>query len=117
MESNHRDGPTGHKKPRTPPPATKNFKSPIQKTPTVKAFGLPDVPPGEDAASFERHNRVLKAEFSKPSPNVANVKQLMEVTFPMRRREILSIGHTKDYHPFTKYPFLQIPSHVRLLYN
>ena len=35
------------RKPCTPPPATKNFKSPIQ-----KAFGLPDVPPGEDGRIF-----------------------------------------------------------------
>lgn len=86
--------------------------SPSHKPPTVRNFELPEIPPGEDDGSFERHNRVLKAEFSKPSPNIGNVKQLMEVTFPMRRREILSLGHTKDFRPFNRFPFLQVPDHV-----
>ena len=76
----------------------------------LKAFDLPPIPPGEDETSFERHNRVLKTEYNKANPNVSTVKELMKVTFPMRRQDILSHGHT--YDPLQKYPYLQQPSHV-----
>lgn len=85
---------------------------PIQKSPSIKALDVPQIPVGEDETSFDRHNRVLKAEFSKSLPNVSNVKQLMKLTYPMRRREILSKGHTKDYNPIAIYPFLQVSVHV-----
>ena len=70
---------------------------------------LPPVPDGEDQTSFDRHNRVLKAEYSKSNPNVKMVQELM-ITFPMRRRDILSDSHSFD--PLKKYPYLQQPSHV-----
>ena len=73
-------------------------------------FELPPIPDGEDQTSFDRHNRVLKAEYSKPNPNVKTVQELMKITFPMRRRDILSEGHSFD--PLKKYPYLQQPSHV-----
>ena len=73
-------------------------------------FELPPIPPGEDETSFERHNRVLKSEYSKSNPNRHTVQELMNITFSMRRRDILSQGHT--FNPLTKYPYLQEPSHV-----
>ena len=86
---------------------------PVKKSPSIKALEVSEVPDGEDDTSFDRHNRVLKTEYSKPSKNVTNVKQLMKITYPMRRREILSNGHSKDYNPVELYPFLQDPKHVR----
>ena len=56
------------------------FKSPTQKQPVIQKFGVPAIPPGEDNESFERHNGALKTEFSRPTPNASNIKQLMEVT-------------------------------------
>ena len=76
----------------------------------VKAFELPPIPSGEDETSFERHNRVLKSEYTKTNPNIHTVQELMKLTFPMRRRDILSQGHT--YDPLKKYPYLQQPGHV-----
>ena len=73
-------------------------------------FELPPILPGEDETSFERHNRVLKSEFSKSNPNMHTVHELMNIIFSMRRRDILSQGHT--FNPLTKYPYLQQPSHV-----
>ena len=73
-------------------------------------FELPPIPDGEDQTSFDRHNRVLKAEYSKPNPNVKMVQELMKITFPKRRRDILSEGHSFD--PLKKYLYLQQPSHV-----
>ena len=99
------------KKPRKPPEL--HFSKP-QKSPAVKIHDLPDIPAGEDETSFERHNRVLNTEFTKPTPNASNVKQIMQLTYAMRRREILSLGHTKDYNALRKFPFLQVPYHVSL---
>ena len=65
---------------------------------------------GEDENSFERHNRSLKAEYSKVYRNGRKVDELMECTFPMRQ-DILAQGHS--YDPVSKYPFLQVVDQVR----
>ena len=80
------------------------------KSPSVNKAEKLSVPAGEDEVSFARHNRVLKAEFSKSKPNAEMVKDLMERTFAMRRKDILSQGHS--YDPLAKYPFLQVAKHV-----
>ena len=76
------------------------------KPPCLKEHDIPAIPAGEDENSFERHNRTLKAEYSKMNPNAKMVEELMERTFPMRRQDILSQGHS--YDPVSKYPFLQV---------
>lgn len=81
------------------------------RSPSIPETDRLTIPPGEDKNSFERHNRVLKAEFSKSKPNGQVVKELMELTFSMRRTDILSQGHS--YDPVSKYPFLQVADHVR----
>jgi hypothetical protein len=77
------------------------------KAPCVKEQDIPAVPAGEDENSFERHNRTLKAEYSKANPNRRMVDELMERTFPMRRQDILAQGHSYEY------PFLQVADQVR----
>lgn len=72
----------------------------------------PEITPGEDGVSFERHNRVLKAEFAKTKPDVQLVGDLMNRTYAMRRKDILTQGHSWD--PLSKYPFLQVTEHVSL---
>ena len=67
---------------------------------------LPSVPAGEDEVSFQRHNRVLKAEFSKSRHNKQIVSELMNVTFPMRRADIL-LSPCNINKILKKYPFLQ----------
>lgn len=81
------------------------------KAPCMKEQDIPAVPAGEDENSFERHNRTLKAEYSKANPNGRMVDELMERTFPMRRQDILAQGHS--YDPVSKYPFLQVADQVR----
>ena len=67
---------------------------------------VPNVPPGEDDVSFQRHNRVLKSEYAKTRPNKKIVTELMTLTFPMRRTEILN--NPCDINQLLeKYPFLQ----------
>lgn len=83
------------------------------KGPAMKALELPPIPVGEDETSFERHNRVLKLEYTKPHPSIATVKELMKTTFAMRRTDILSEGHKFDVG---KYPFLQLPDHVSVVF-
>ena len=39
------------------------------KAPCVKEQDIPAVPAGEDENTFERHNRTLKAEYSKANRN------------------------------------------------
>ena len=79
-----------------------------------KPFTLPDVPEGEDALSFERHNRVLQSEWTKSSRNAVTIEQLMERTFAMRRRDILEAS-TDVQTTFKKYPFLQDPNQVPVI--
>ena len=76
-----------------------------QISPAVNSLEIPSVP---NSTSFERHNRTLKMEYSKSNPNSAVVKELMKITFAMRRRDILSDGAGD----IGKYPFLQTPEHV-----
>lgn len=79
-----------------------------------KPFTLPDVPEGEDAVSFERHNRVLQSQWTKSSRNVVTIEQLMERTFAMRRRDILEASSDVQT-TFNKYPFLQDPNQVPVI--
>lgn len=89
------------------------LKPEIQKRPAVNELLVPPIPVGEDSTSFDRHNRVLQLQFSKSHRNVAIVKELMEITFPMRRRDIITNGHLFDIKK--KFPFLQEPDHVSLI--
>lgn len=81
------------------------------KVPCGKEQDVPAIPAGEDESSFERHNRTLKAEYSKANQNGMMVDELMDRTFAMRRQDILAQGHS--YDPVSKYPFLQVPDQVR----
>lgn len=77
----------------------------------MKKQDIPAIPAGEDENSFERHNRTLKAEYSKANRNGKMVDELMERIYPMRRQDILAQGHS--YDPVAKYPFLQVADQVR----
>lgn len=72
---------------------------------------LVQVTPGEDKTSFERHNRLLSMEYTRPKKNEAIVKELMKVSYAMRRNDILENGHT--FIITERYPFLGQPEHVR----
>ena len=58
------------------------------------------------------HNRSLDLEYQKAKPNAAVVKELIQITFAMRRRVILS---DQSAHNIQKYPFLQSPELVSIL--
>ena len=94
---------------KNPRKASVHDQSVIQEASSTKhVFELPPIPPGEDKTSFERHNRVLKFECSKSNPNMHTVQELMNITFSMQRRDILSQGHT--FNPLTKYPYFRSPA-------
>ena len=76
---------------------------PCQK-PAKRAIDPPVVPSGEDETSFLRHQRVLAAEFQKAHPSEQIIRELMQLTFPMRRKDILEDGHVFD--PLEKFPYL-----------
>ena len=95
-----------------PRPETPNIeRSVIVKKAPAGVQALPEIQPGEDDISFQRHNRVLQAEWSKVKRNVMVVEELMERTFPMRRREILE-SSCNVQTLFKKFPFLQDPEQV-----
>ena len=55
--------------------------------------------------SYERHNRMLKVEFNKTNKNYGTVKNLMDRTFALRRKDIME--HTYDLKTiFNFFPFL-----------
>ena len=89
---------------------TTTFKKEVPKKPAVSQ-NLITVPTGEDITSFERHNRLLAMEYSKSKSNAGNVKELMKISFAMRRNDILENGH--NFNIAQKYPFLQHAEHVR----
>jgi len=92
-----------------------------QKKPAVGS-DLVEVPAGEDKKSFVRHNIALETVHAKltsslsknkklSSQGVAKVEQLMEITYAMRRNDVLQDGHS--FSVAKKYPFLQYYEHVR----
>ncbi len=69
------------------------------------SFQPPLIPPGEDEAPYERHNRVLCAEWGKASRNAAVIEQLMGLSFALRRRDIMKGMDLITI--FSNFPFLQ----------
>ena len=67
-------------------PAAKKPKT----SPCLPRFPVPPVlPKSEDDASYTRHLKRLQLEGKKPSPDKHVVTTLMDVTYPLRRHEIL----------------------------
>nr|XP_054598849.1 sterile alpha motif domain-containing protein 3-like [Nothobranchius furzeri] len=51
---------------------------------------LPDYPEGEDESSLEDARQLMVAEMKKKTPNTAMMKQKMDLTFALRRKEIVN---------------------------
>lgn len=61
---------------------------------------------GEDEKSFARHNKALSTESLKSKPNLQLVEELMNLSYKMRRVDILD--NPCDLSSlFEKYPFLK----------
>ena len=75
---------------------------------------LPEVMAGEDKFSFEQHNKLLKAELSKSKPNRIVVSEIMDLSFAMRRRDIINNGYPGVLALFEIYPALQDYDQVRV---
>lgn len=75
------------------------------------SLSKPQVPPGEDKASFDRHNNALVIEFRKSVPNMTVVNSLMDASFAMRWADIHDNPCPVDII-LEKYPFLKIPTQV-----
>ena len=67
---------------------------------------LPPIPAGEDNISFQRHCRVLEAEWRKTKRSPMVVEELMKRTYAFRRRDIVETGRGVE-EIFELYPFLQ----------
>ena len=96
------------------PPLCKGGRSPG----SIDLMKLPSVPAGEDKVSFQRHNCVLKAEFSKVRHNKQIVSELMNVTFPMHSADILqspcNINKILEKYPFLRKDFVSTSSLFKL---
>ena len=76
---------------------------------------LPVVPDGEDKTSFERHNRVIRAELKKTRPNATVLKDIISRSYAMRRIDVLENSYSLT-EVFDKYPFLADPDQVWLIF-
>ncbi len=72
---------------------------------------------GEDETSFNRHIKVLQAEFAKPKSrqNLQIVDDLMKKTFLTRRQEIIENSLNLN-NLFERFPFLKDSTNVSLLF-
>lgn len=59
----------------------------MKKTSDIGMMQVPETPPGEDATSFEHHNKVIKSEYLKPkrARKMAVVNDLVSRSYAMRR--------------------------------
>ena len=55
--------------------------------------------------SFECHNKMICAEYKKKSPNKAVVDELVNLSFAMRREDLLTTSSMCEV--FTRFPFLK----------
>ena len=91
----------------------KNRKSPKKKKPGItQSPSEPVLCAGEDSVSFDRHARVLLTEFNKTRRNQQVVAELMERTFPLRRKQILEKSSDLNMI-FQDFPFLEEIDQVR----
>lgn len=72
-----------------------------------QALSIPEVPAGEDVISFGRHNKAIQVELAKKGGcNRTVVKELVSVSFAMRRQDIREHSyHIKDV--LKKYSFFK----------
>lgn len=94
-------------------PTQRVRKSPKKRLPGITQPPQPPVVLGEDQVSFGRHNKILKTEFKKSRRNEQVVSDLMDRTFPMRRKAV--VEKCKDLSDLYKqFPFLQEANQVCL---
>lgn len=77
-------------KPRTKRPP--NAESPPTKQQKIQYLPRcpvqPKILPSEDLASCQRHVKMLQLESQKPSPDKHTIRNLMDLTYRLRRQEI-----------------------------
>ena len=92
---------------RNTPQVLRNASPQAGKLPGITSSpAAPTVPPGEDSVSFERHNKILRAEFKKSKPNGNVISDLMGRSFALRRKDVLANSFDLETL-FGKFPFLQ----------
>ena len=70
-----------------------------------KTSMIPGIPDGETTDTLEEHKRQLQQSCCEGSPDLKTLHVLMDVTFPLRRRDILTNNLRvwkvlKEYPPF-----------------
>ena len=80
----------------------------VKTEPTTKKpflYEVPGLKPGEDEHSYERHCQKIKLELKKKTVNQVVLNSLAELTFPTRRKDILTNSDSVKTI-FSKYPHL-----------
>ncbi|XP_028416459.1 sterile alpha motif domain-containing protein 3-like [Dendronephthya gigantea] len=101
------------RKPRTP--AVKNQEQPARsiQEPMLKKRKVDDIPEladGETEETCKEHTKHMKAEMAKSKRNASVIKELMQLTYPYRRQQIIN-GIVTDV--LQEYPALKLVSEVR----
>nr|XP_054592781.1 sterile alpha motif domain-containing protein 3-like [Nothobranchius furzeri] len=90
---------------------SKHDSRPLKKAKRCEVNFLPDNPTGQTDSSLQKEKDELKEEMQKKHPNMAAVKSKMELTFSLRRKEIVSEEPLVD-DVLKQWPALFLPDQV-----
>lgn len=102
------------KKERKPKEQVESTIDPLKSSPKPvirQKIAYPEIPEGKNQTSFNKHNRLIQAEFKKSRPNLTVTKECITRSYPMRRVDILENTYGLN-EVFKKYPFLTEPDKV-----
>ena len=75
---------------------------------------LPNLPITEDEASIERHKKIIQSEYKRSHRDSVKLNELMDLTFPSRRRSIVS-EHAVVTDILVNYPCLSEEEQVTIM--
>ena len=73
---------------------------------------IPLIPNGENSTTYRDHIKKMKIEMAKQNANKSLITNIMELTYPQRRRYILS-KNMKEEEILNDFPCLRMPVQVR----
>ena len=76
--------------------------------------GIPLIPNGENSTTYRDHIKKMKIEMAKQNANKSLITDIMELTYPQRRRHIL-LENMKGEQILNDFSCLRMPIQVRFL--
>ena len=102
------------KKPKSVSKPAQKISKPAQKSPAKELMLRPEIPQGEDLASYLRFCSKITEEFKRRKPRPEVYESLVDLTYPHRRQEILDTGILVS-DVLVKHPFLKVEDQVSML--